>query len=178
MWKTLAQIRYITGSQSTAAATNRWTYTDTGHIAGAVIYLPIDRLLCLEHAILHEIGHAIGIQGHADTEPTDVMNETQAHCVPALTVRDVEMAPYQDHNCHAELLSDGSLYIPSVEGWAVHLSASLQILRATPQTKPCVEVKLIGNDLLLSDIRSPSGRWIGQLRLDNNQWRVMWAESR
>ncbi len=178
VWKTLAQIRYITGSQSTAAATNRWTYTDTGHIAGAIIYLPIDRLLCLEHAILHEIGHAIGIQGHADTEPTDVMNETQSRCVPALTVRDVEMAPYQDHNCHAELLSDGSLYIPSVGGWAVHLSPSLQILRAVPQSKACVEAKLDGDDLLLSDIRSPSGRWMGQLRNENNQWKVVWVESR
>ena len=178
VWRTLAQIRNITGSSTTAAATKRWTYTNTGHIAGVIIYLPIDRPQCMEHAILHEIGHAIGIQGHDNTEPTDVMNETQAHCLAALTVRDVEMAPYQDNNCHAELLADGSLHIPSVGGWAVHLSPSLQILRAMPQSKVCAEARLDGSDLLLSDIRSPSGRWMGQLRNENKQWQVVWVESR
>lgn len=178
VWRTLAQIRSITGGSTTAAATKRWTYTNTGHIAGVIVYLPIDRPQCMAHSILHEMGHAIGIHGHDNTEPTDVMNETQSHCLAALTVRDVEMAPYQDHNCHAELLADGSLHIPSVGGWAVHLSSSLQILRAVPQNKVCVDARLDGSDLLLSDIRSPSGRWMGQLRNENNQWRIVWVSGR
>lgn len=180
VWKTLAQIRYITGSATTAAATKRWSYTDTGHIAGAIVYLPIDRPQCLDHIGLHEAGHAIGITGHDGTQPTDVMHATQAHCLPALSAQDVSMSPYSDHACHGEVLADGSVYLPAVEGWGVHLVPSgdaWTVARASESRAVCVGARLYGIDLLLSDIRSPAGRWMGQLRQEGNQWRAVWVEA-
>lgn len=180
VWKTLAQIRSLTGSPFTAAATERWTYTNTGHIAGAIVYLPIDRLQCIEHIILHEVGHAIGINGHEGAKSTDVMYSEQSHCLPALTVQDVSMAPYVDHSCHGELLADGSLYLPAVEGWGVHLvnnNGLLSVSRAAQSSGVCASARLSGIDLFLSDIRSPSGRWMAQLRQEGNQWRVLWVEA-
>lgn len=177
VWKTPLQIFQITGNIFSIAATQRWSWSDTGYIAGAVIYMPIGGR-CINHTLLHEVGHAIGIHGHDGTSPEDVMSANQSNCLPALSVQDVSMAPYTDHPCHSELMPDGSLYIPAVEGWAVHLSASMEILRASPLSKVCAEARLIGDDLFLSDIRSPSGRWMGQLRLVEGQWQVMWVESR
>jgi len=178
VWRLLSQIRFITGSSTTAAATKRWSYTDTGHIAGAIVYLPIDRPQCVEHIILHELGHAIGITGHDGTQPTDVMHATQAHCLPALTVQDVSMAPYSDHACHGEVLADGSVYLPAVEGWGVHLvprGDAWGVARAAESGAVCVGAKLTGDRLLLSDIRSPAGRWMGELRQDGDVWRVVWV---
>jgi len=178
VWKTLAQIRYITANATTAAATNRWSYTDTGHIAGAIVYLPIDRPQCMDHIAMHEGGHAIGITGHDGTQPTDVMHATQVHCLAALSPHDVSMAPYTDHACHAELMPDGSLFIPAVEGWSAHLvnhNGLLVVARAAPTGLKCPDARLTGSTLLLSDIRSPAGRWMGELRQDGDVWRVVWV---
>ena len=180
VWRTLSQIRSISGSSTTAAATKRWTYTDTGHIAGVIVYLPIDRPQCMEHTILHELGHAIGIHGHEGAKPEDVMHVTQANCLPALTAQDVSMAPYVDNKCHAEIFADGSLYIPGVEGWGVHLKPENGILvvkRAAPSLAQCAESRIINGDLYLADVRSLQGRWIGQLTPVEGGWQIVWAEA-
>lgn len=176
--KTTAQIQQMTQSQTTAALSYRWSSMETGFIIGAIVFMPSDTEYCREHALLHEVGHAIGITGHEGARPTDVMHSTQDHCLPALTVQDVSMAPYSDHACHGEVLADGSVYLPAVEGWGVHLvprGDAWGVARAVESGAVCVGAQLTGDRLLLSDIRSPAGRWMGELRQDGDVWRVIWA---
>ena len=88
------------------------------------------------------------------------------------------MAPYQDHACHGEVLADGSVYLPAVEGWGVHLvprGDAWSVARAVESDAVCVAARLDGDRLLLSDIRSPAGRWMGELRQDGDVWRVVWV---
>lgn len=179
VWKTLAEIREITKSVFTAAATRRWSYLDTGYISGAIIYMPSDRPQCLDHTALHEVGHAIGITGHEGAQSHDVMYSRQADCTPALSLHDVGMAPYTMADCHAELLADGRLYLPSIEGFSVVLkpqNGRFIIDRAEEVETPCPAISLKDSELHISDARWPDGSGEGRMQTDGESWFIVWAE--
>lgn len=71
--------------------------------------------------LIHEMGHAIGINGHSDNVSA-VMYPSQQSGRYALTVYDVRMAGYQQHICHAELTPHGDVYIPAIMGAGVTLT--------------------------------------------------------
>lgn len=186
VWRTPLEIFQLTGNVLSKAATQRWSWSDTGYIAGAIIYLPIGGS-CMEHTLLHEIGHAIGIHSHDGAGPDDVMNVSQTHCTPALTAQDASMAPYEHDSCHAELLADGKLFMPVATAqdgktYSVLLkpdNGRLVTVRLREiQPEKCAAVRQQGASVFLSDVRSPSGRYMGEIVQDGDAWRVAWASSR
>lgn len=174
VWRTTWEIIMLTGNVSAGAATQTWTYTDTGHLAGAIIYLPSDGdPMCLPHKALHEIGHSIGIISHDGAGPHDVMHVSQDHCRPLLSAQDVRMAPYADHTCHVELAATGDLYIPSFRGHSALLERDgdgWRLAQYVPATG-CTTVAAVGMDITLGDVRSPAGKFRGWLRyVGGDRW--------
>ena len=186
--KTQQQIQSMTGMASITAATYRWTSMDTGYIVGAIVYIPSDLSTCVEYALLHEAGHAIGITSHDGTHPHDVMySDLPYTCIPALTAQDAAMAPYTHDSCHAELLANGQLFMPvatAQDGRAYSVllkpeNGKLVTVRLREiQPENCVATRQQGSSVLLSDIRSPQGSYMGEIVQDGEAWRVAWAESR
>src|SRR5690606_18095160 len=74
------------------AATRRWVYPVTEEIAGVEIYLHRESFMqrgadaCFTHAVLHEMGHALGIS-HLP-EPHAVMSASLGTCQHTLTTED------------------------------------------------------------------------------------------
>jgi hypothetical protein len=181
VWRTTWEIIALTGNFWAKAATQTWTYTDTGHLAGAIIYLPSDgKPECLEHTALHEAGHAIGIMNHEGAGPHDVMHISQDNCRPLLSAQDVRMAPYADHTCHVELTAAGDLYIPSFRDHAALLKRDgdgWRLAQYVPTGPGCTTVVAIGMDVTFGDIRSQAGRFRGWLRyVGGERWVLGGAE--
>lgn len=116
-----------TWSLSTQALTTSWFYSDTGVMAGAVIYLkksvfekPRDN--CAMMQLVHEVGHGVlGIDQHS-ADPADVMFSTgSAGCRYNVTKTDVELSGAKWAGCWAEANLRGDIYLPDVRGYSAEL---------------------------------------------------------
>lgn len=185
-YSTSGKITFRTGyiaNGSTMAQTDLWHYTDTGNIAGAIVtmstlynWLSTD---CLQAAVTHELGHAIGGMGHTSSAH-DVMYTYQAHCRYALTAGDTNYVPYDGNSCFVELMKNQSLYIPNYQGHAALLTytgSGWRLAEYLPAHGTCTTVAAIGMDLTFGDIRSPSGKYRAQLRHSGGEtWALDYAE--
>ncbi len=169
------------------ATTRRWLYTGTTRIAGAEIFLRRDssRLrysACLKHVILHELGHALGL-GHLTTE-TAVMHAGLQSCHHTLTAEDIAAAPYTQHICHAELLSDFDIYIPIINVGEHSYAARLEYQqgvwsvvesRQTTRHPECMDAWLDADTLMLDKVWTPEHVWQGELERSGNAWHLVSA---
>jgi hypothetical protein len=73
------------------------------------------------HTIMHEMGHAIGINKHSDDKAAIMYPYRQPGGRYALTAADAMLADYDRHVCHAELTPHGDVYIPNIIGHGVTL---------------------------------------------------------
>lgn len=71
--------------------------------------------------IMHEFGHAIGINTHSDDVNAVMYAYAQTGGRYALTAADAMMTAYAANVCHAELNPHGDVYIPNIMGYGVTL---------------------------------------------------------
>ena len=103
-----------------------WVYSSSGDMAKVDILLNRDKLEGVtakqfQMAILHELGHAIGLaHDHSGTEPGDVMYGALTENT-MLTINDVRLAGYPAQPCFVEIRPDNDLYFQHIDGYRVVL---------------------------------------------------------
>jgi len=163
--------------------TQSWFSMDTGNITGVIVKMnPLHfngYSDCLQHAVTHEIGHAIGGTGHTASK-SDVMYPHQTHCQYALSSADVGHVPYDGNTCFVELTKDYSLYIPDYQGHAALLKytgSGWKLAEHLPSSGKCSTVFELDMNLTFGDIRSISGNYRAQLRyMGNETWTLDYVE--
>lgn len=185
-YSTSGKITFRTGyiaNANTMAETDLWHYLDTGNIAGSIVTMSTlyegMGADCLQAAVTHELGHAIGGMGHTSSSH-DVMYAYQSHCRYALTAGDTNYVPYDGNSCFVELMQNHSLYIPNYQGHAALLTytgSGWKLAEYLPAHGTCTTVAAIGMDITFGDIRSPSRTYRAQLRYSGGErWTLDYAE--
>jgi len=139
----------------------------------------VDFAHCFGNILIHEMGHAVGIQGHSD-DAADVMHADYdtGDCRHMITANDARMAPYEPQLCHSELSPVGDLYIPSIQGTSATLSyrggMRWQLDQAREAVGGCSGI-IAGDSVRLYDVRTFDA-WLageqGQRRAYNVTLRV------
>jgi len=160
--------------------TRTWYFVQSGTIAGSVITLNSTIFKgdkCDMMTVMHELGHALGIRGHSDN-PHDVMYHTN-HCRYTLSAADSDLlSPDTDSSCHAELTSEGHIYIPMIDGLAAYLihngDHTWTLRQLVPSRGSCSASSVVDViDVVIRDLRSYNSQYHAELEwMGNDTWRL------
>lgn len=185
-WVSGFQMFDLRNNFTTKGLTQSWFYMDGSGMARAVVSLNADYFngaidACEMQTIVHELGHAIGINGHSQS-PGDLMYWAPRHCRYAPTVADVALTKYRQVSCHAEYNREGDIYIPSIAGHRAQLESvganrwRLSYLEAAAET--CGSASIDANlRLTLPDLRSTMLSVSAEFEyVGGDEWVLVWAE--
>ena len=124
-WADQIQLLIQSGSLFISGLTTSRYYPSSGQMVSARVTLLRSEWSgdwrSAAHTIMHEMGHAIGINGHSSDKNAVMYAHKQIGSRYALTAADAILAGYDSHVCHAELTPHGDVYIPAIIGHGVTL---------------------------------------------------------
>ena len=94
-------------------------YPSSSELVKSSIYLRTDLTGdSLRSVAMHELGHSTGIRGHG-TDPNGVMYTSAPRYT--ITASDAKLTAYEHDYCHAEVMPNGEVYLPGIQGAGVTL---------------------------------------------------------
>jgi len=199
-WSTPAEIESIGADRNAIAVAHGNATVHNNKITGYIVHLnsgviwPGAANDCDYHVIVHELGHALGINGHS-SNPHDVMYHSIFYpfdtCRYSLSAGDLELigGRYRKQMCTAELAANMDIYLPSISGYRADLTYSgNRIDQHSWKLNEVSETELAENcntalyspdtgDVVIYQLLTPGYSWYADLRyVGNNSWILRFAE--